>query len=308
MVKQPRLFQQTSIRNNTVAGRSVANIIVSFGMYNIGMKLYLTASPEKVSFNMLNPKTNNRVKQQLVDAVTGEFVDRNDTVKGFEYSKNNFVTFTDEEINNISSNKKNTIDIKEFVPLNTIDFLNIEKSFYSGPDKGMDRPYTVLYRALSSTKSAAVGIWISNGKEHLVVIRPYKHGLLMHQMFYETEIRSFDNMCAKMRISSVELELSTMLIERTRNDEFDIKKYRDTFIDKVKRVADKKIKGTEITAIQSNTASGMTIEKMKAKLISLGLTKKEIEQRLSAVIDDNNDTTVEKPAKAVRKNKKAAAN
>ena len=155
-------------------GRATGSVVISFGMMNVGVKMYLSANGEQVGFNMINPKTGNRINQKLVDSVTKDEVQRGDTVKGYEYAKDKNVHFTDEEVENMQAEKRDTLDIKEFIPASDIDPLHVEKTHYTAPDKGFDKAYTLLYTALKESNRAAVGTLVSRGKEHLVVIRAYQ--------------------------------------------------------------------------------------------------------------------------------------
>src|SRR3989304_2130269 len=169
--------------------RATASGTVSFGLVSIPCKFYTACSSESVQFKMITPK-GNKVKQKIFDAVTDEEVERNACLKGYEHVKDQFVTFTSEELEALESERNNLIDINEFVPLASVDLLAVEKSYYLGADKGGDKGYLLLAKTLETTGKVAVGRWDARGKEQLVILRPYNGGLLLHQMFYTNEVRS----------------------------------------------------------------------------------------------------------------------
>jgi DNA end-binding protein Ku len=294
-----------------MGARAVARVVLTFGMVSVGIKLFLSASSEQVGFNMINPETGNRVKQKLVDGVTGEEVNRGDTVKGYEYQKGSYITFTDEEVANMAAEKRDTLDITEFVPVSEIDPLHVEKTLYTGPDKGMDRQYQLLYHTLKNEGKAAVGTWVARGKEHLVTVRAYEHGLIIHQMYYNSEVRSFDNSCDNVAISPTELAMGKMLVDQFSTNKFDKSKYRDKFADKLAEAVETKLAGGEITAAQTKVPSGMA-DSLRASLAAMGVPAAQIDAMIAKAEAESGGAVsvsapVEKP-KAKGRGKKKAAN
>lgn len=287
-----------------MSSRSVANVNVSFGMVIIGLKLYLTANAEQVSFCMINPSTNNRVSQKLVDKITGEEIERTGMSKGFEISSEEVVVFTEDEIEKLQADKKNFLEIREIIDCDQIDPLRVEKTFYTAPDKGMDGGYQFLYKLLSTYNRAAVGIWVSRGKENLVAIRPYKHGLIIQQLYFDTEMRAFENKCAQIEIGTTELALGKVLLDTLYKSTFDTSKYRDTFIDQVKVAVDKKRNGGKaITSTAIVPVVNFCIEKsLRASLEKTGMDVSVIESLVNCI----NKPSEDKP-KAKRSRKLAKA-
>src|SRR6185369_2696671 len=161
---------------------------ISFGLVSIPFKLYTAASSVAVSFNMLNKKTGNRLKQQYVDAIDKSIVERNETVKGYEFAKDQYVQFSDEEMKKMEAAKTDSLELVEFVPESTVDLVHMEKSYYIGPDKGGERAYQLLSKTLQKVGMIAVGRFWTRGKEQLVLLRPYKaKGLILHYVYYANE-------------------------------------------------------------------------------------------------------------------------
>lgn len=264
-----------------MASRSVARVVLTFGMVSVGIKLFLSASAEQVSFNMINPVTGNRVKQKLVDAVTEKEVNRGDTVKGYEYQKDKYITFTDEEVANMQAAKRDTLDVVEFVPVTEIDPLHVEKTYYTGPDKGMDRQYQLLYQTLKNEGKAAVGTYVARGKEHLVMVCAREHGLVIHQMYYLSEVRAFDDTCDKVALSPVELAMGKMLIAQFSKDTFDKSKYRDQFVDKLNKAVEIKLAGGAITEVQVKTPTSSMADSLRASLAAMGVPEAQINDMIA---------------------------
>ena len=161
--------------------------MLTFGLVSVPVKMYSAAVSNSVKFSQLTP-AGNRVKQFLRDATTGEEVSRSDLSKGFEVAKGEFVVFTPEEVKALSVESDRVLEIEEFVDESSIDLAAVEKSYYLGPDKGGDKGYALLSAAMKGSGRVAVSSWTSRGKEHLVAVCPYKGGLIMHQLFYGSEV------------------------------------------------------------------------------------------------------------------------
>lgn len=226
--------------------RSIGSASITFGLVSIPVKLYTAASSEAVSFNMLTP-SGNRVKQKYTDAVSNEEVSFADCDKGFEVSEGQYVRFTKDEIKALEAENSKTMDIREFVDADSIDFVQVEKSYYLGPDKGGDKGLVLLSETMKSLGKVAVAQWNSRGKEHLVVIRPYRGGLVLHQMYYENEVRSFDEIkVGKTNISDAERGMAGQLVQALGTPGFDSSKYRDTFGERVRAAVERKLAGMPV--------------------------------------------------------------
>jgi DNA end-binding protein Ku len=232
--------------------RAISSATISFGLVAIPVKLYTATSSQQVHFNMLDPETKSRVQQQYIVPATGEVVSRSSLVKGYEYARGQFVVFTDEELKALETERSNSVDIVEFVPLSSVDLLSVEKTYYLGPDKGGDKAYRLLTEAMQRTQKVAVGRWSARGKEQLVLLRPYKSGLLLHQMFYANEVRSFEEIDtgATYQFKDVELNLAENLIAQLSHDAFDASRYKDEYATRVLAAVDQKVAGEQIHVAQ----------------------------------------------------------
>jgi len=192
------------------------------------------------------------VQQQYILPATGEVVNRGTLVKGYEYAKGQYVVFDEAELKALETERSNSIDIVEFVPLSSVDLLSVEKSYYLGPDKGGDKAYHLLTESMVHTKKVGVGRWAARGKEQLVLIRPYKTGLILHQMFYANEVRAFDEVDtgATFEFKDVERNLAEKLIAELSVDTFQPERYKDEYAARVLAAVDKKVAGEQIHVSQ----------------------------------------------------------
>lgn len=232
-----------------MASRAIASGNVSFGLVSIPVKLYTAASSEQVSFNMIHKKCGGRIKMQYFCPTDSEVVERQDTTKGYEHAKGQYVLFSEEELKAFEAERSNAIEITEFVPLESVDFVHVEKSYYLGPDKGGDKAYALLAESMRKKDVVAVGRWAARGKEQLVLVRPYQDGLILHQLYYANEVRAFEDIegPAKLSFSDKERDLALKLVDQLTSDAFEPEKYHDTFSDKVREAVEQKVAGQEIT-------------------------------------------------------------
>jgi DNA end-binding protein Ku len=231
-------------------------------LVSIPFKIYTAASAEGVKFHQLHDKCGNRIKYQVYCPTDDEVVERSDLVKGYEYAKGQYVRFEGDELKALEEEKTHNLEIIEFVPLDTVDFVYIEKSYYLGPDKGGHKAYRLLSEAMQETGRVALGHHIARGKSHLVLVRPYKDGLMMHQVFYSNEVRDFGDIDIgdDVAFKDTETEMARQLIEQLSVDRFEPDKFRDEFRARVLQAVEEKIAGHEITT---------TPEAPQAKVIDL---------------------------------------
>jgi DNA end-binding protein Ku len=225
--------------------RSISTAVLTFGLVSIPIKVYVACSSETVSFNQLT-KAGNRIKQKNFDAVTGEEVETKDLDKGYEVAKDTYVRFTKEELKALESESAKTMDIREFVDAASVDPIQVEKSYYLGPDKGGDKGYVLIAETMKALGKVAVAQWNSRGKDRLVIIRPHasKTGLVLQEMFYEDEVRSFDEVApAKIAMHDAERDMAAKLIQSLDTGAYVPNKYKDGHIARVKDAVERKVKG-----------------------------------------------------------------
>lgn len=260
-----------------MAARAVSSATVSFGLVSIPVKLYTAASSEQAHFNMLHKKCGGRLKQQYICPTDNEVVERADTMRGFEYARGQYVTFTDEELKSLETERSNSLEITEFVPVASVDLVQIEKSYYLGPDKGGDKAYRLLGEGMRATDRVAVGRWAARGKEQLVLLRPYgKDGLILHQLYYAKEVRAFDEIDtgATFTFSDKERDLAIKLIEQLSSETFDSSRFTDGFSERVAQAVEQKVAGQEIT-VAPETPKAQIIDLFEALKKSIQASDKK---------------------------------
>jgi DNA end-binding protein Ku len=253
--------------------RSIASLTISFGLVAIPVKLYsATVASERISFNLLRKKDGSRVKQQYVAVNDGEIVERAEMIKGYEFAKDQFVQFSPDELKALEDTTTHSIDIGQFVPLESVDPVYFDGTYYLAPDKGGAKPYSLLATALRKARQCAVGRWISRGKEHIVVIRPIDDGLAMHQLHFQAEVRQIKDLGIEpATVSEPELKLAQQLIDHLAAKRFDPNEFRDEFKGRIEAAIQKKVQGKEISLSEAPVAStgGNVIDLMAALRMSI---------------------------------------
>jgi DNA end-binding protein Ku len=233
-----------------MAARSTGSGTISFGLVSIPIKLYTATSAQSIGFNFVHQKCGGRVKMQYHCPVDNEVVERKDLIRGYEIAKDKYVTFTEDELKKLEGERSDRLDIVEFVPADSVDFIYIESTVYLGPGKGGDRAYALLSDAMTRTGRVAIGRYGARGKEQLVMLRPYKGGIVMHQVYYADEVRSMDDVeySTNVPFKPVEQELADKLIEQLSGDKFSPEKYSDDYRERVRSAVEQKAAGIEVTA------------------------------------------------------------
>src|SRR5438105_5275105 len=252
--------------------RAFASAQISFGLVSIPVRLFTaTEASEKISFNMLHKDCGSRIQQQLYCPKDERTIERTETIKGYEFSRGQYVTFTEDELKALEEKATQTIDISEFLPRETIDPIYFAKANYIAPDRGGDRAYTLLAKALEQTGRWALAKYAARGKQYLVVIRPLGKGLVMQQLFYPNEIRSMDELnLGEAMIKDTELKMAVQLAEMGAAEEFHPENYRDEVQERIRGLIQKKIEGEEISTADAEEPKAQVIDLMEALRKSLG--------------------------------------
>jgi DNA end-binding protein Ku len=284
--------------------RALGSATIAFGLVSIPIKLYSAAeSSATVRFNQIDRRDGSRVKQQLISAKSGEVVPRDEIVKGYEFAKGRYVLFSPEELKALEAASTYTIDIEEFVPAGAVDRIYFDKAYYLGPDKGGARAYQLLSRALRDTQRVAVGRYAARGRQHLVMLRPLEDGLLLEQLHYADEIRSFNDVPVDdVEVKTAELDLAKQLIEQGAKDEFDPTQYRDEVRERMLELIERKVEGEDISVAPTEKPEHKIIDIMDALKASLEAPDKRKPARQAAT-----GAAAKKPAKKPAKKKRASS-
>jgi len=250
---------------------SIGSGTISFGLVSIPIKLYTAAASGGVAFHLLHAKCGSRIKQQQVCPTCNEVVDRTGLVRGYEFAKDQYVRFTEEELKSLEGEVSRIIDIAEFVPLPKVDPIYFEKTYYLGPDKGGEKAYRLLADAMAKTDRVALAKFVMRGKESLVLIRPAQGGLMLHTMYFADEVRNFGEVDKgqSAKIKEGELELALRLIDELSNAEFTPEQYQDEYRLRVLDLVNLKVEGKEVTAAGPQVQRAQVIDLMEALKESL---------------------------------------
>jgi DNA end-binding protein Ku len=255
--------------------RAFASGQIAFGLVSIPVKLFsATEASEKISFNMIHEECGSRIQQQLFCPRDERTIERSEVVKGYEFSKGQYVLFNEEELKTLEEKATQTIEISEFLPKEAIDPIYFQKANYMSPDKGGERAYALLSKALVETGRWALAKYSARGKQYLVVLRPLGKGMVMQQLFYPNEIRSMEELdLGEPVVKDSELKMAVQLAEMGSADEFHPENYRDEVADRVRALIQKKIEGEEITTNDVEQPRAQVIDLMEALKASLAGSK-----------------------------------
>jgi len=254
-----------------MAARALGSATVSFGLVSIPVKLFTTSeSKGQISFNWLH-QCGSRVKQQYWCVKEDKLAPRDELVKGYEFAKGQYVTFTPDELRALDEIGNETIEIQEFLPLAKIDPIYFERAYFLGPDKGGAKPYRLLSEAMLRTERAALASWAARGKQYLVLLRPYQDGLILEQLRYADELKSFEEVDrGDAKVKDSEVDLAVQLVEQIGGEEFHPERYHDTVRERVEAAIRRKVEGEEAISVEAPAApEAQIIDLMEALRASL---------------------------------------
>jgi DNA end-binding protein Ku len=255
--------------------RAIAGATVSFGLVSIPVKLYAaTQASAGVSFNLLHNKCGTRLKQQYICPHDNELVGRDDMVKGYEFAKDQYVSFTPAELKALEEKATQSIDIAEFVPLSAIDPVYFDRPYYLGPEKGGDKAYRLLAEAMRESGRAALARYAARGKQYLVMLRPSAdgRGLILQELLYADEVRPMSEVpLPDAEVREAELKLARQLIDQIASETFDPTQYHDDVRERIQADIERKVQGQDITeSTEAPAEPARIIDLMAALKASLG--------------------------------------
>ena len=247
--------------------------MIAFGLVSLPVKIYATAeTSRRISFNMIWKERGVRVRQQYIDPADGTVVPRDEIVKGYEFQKDRYVTFTKEELEVVEAPKSEQIDIVSFVPSDSVDRLLLHRAYYLGPGAGGARPYRLLAAALRETGRVAIAKQAARGRQYVVMIRPHGEGdgLVMEQLHYANELRSIDVLeMEEGEVSTAELALAVQLVEQGAADAFEPDAFTDEVRERTLELIQAKVDGEDITAAKPEERGAQIVDIMAALKASL---------------------------------------
>jgi len=222
---------------------------LTFGLISIPVRMFAAARGERISFNQLHKECHSRLKQPLFCPTCNRNVERSEIVKGYEYEKDQYVLFNEEELDKIEPPSAHVMEILEFVKLDEMDPLYFDSSYYIAPEEGGVKAYRLLMQAMQESGYGAIAKLTMHQREHIVVIRPGSKGLTLHTMFYSNEIRAAESIPTdKVELKDQEKKLAQQLITSLAAP-FEPQKYRDEYQENVRGMIAAKLKGQEVTEV-----------------------------------------------------------
>lgn len=227
--------------------RAIWSGALSFGLINIGVRVYSASEERALKFRMLDKHGHCPVSYAKVCRDTGKEIKFEDIVKGYEYQKGDYVILTDEDFKKAAPKKTKTIDIISFTDEGEIPSKQIDKPYFIEPDKKAEKAYVLLREALKRSKKVGLARYVLKDKEHMGIIKPEGKALLLIQLRFQDELREPDDLHLpdKADYTKKELDIALMLIKQL-EDHYDASAYKDTYTDKIMKVIEKKAKGKPI--------------------------------------------------------------
>ncbi|HUR37358.1 MAG TPA: Ku protein [Terriglobales bacterium] len=242
---------------------------LTFGLISMPVRLFSGARSEHVSFHMLHRDDNVRVKQQLVCPAENKVIERSETVKGYEYSKGEYVIIEPAEIKKIEPKTAKAMEILEFVKTGEVDPIYFESSYYLVPEEGGRKPYALLQKALDDSGYVGVAKLTMHNREYTVLLRPYEGGIMLHTIYYQEEIREVEGFGKiDVDIKPAEIKVANQLIEALAA-EWEPEKYADTFQENVKKLIQARLDGREVVAVEKPRKMAPVVDLMEALKASL---------------------------------------
>ncbi|SRR5712692_2669425 len=229
--------------------QSVWKGYLTFGLISIPIRLFSAGRSERVSFNQLHKECHSRLRQPLFCPTCNRMVERSEVVKGYEYEKDQYVLFSEQELEKIAPASSQIMEILEFVKLADVDPLYYDTSYFVVPEEAGRKAYQLLVKTLGESSYAAVAKLTMHQREYTVALRPRANGLTLHTMFYPNEIRQVAEygQTNNVELKQQELKLAQHLVKSLAG-EFQPEKYHDEYQDRAKALIEAKLKGQEVAS------------------------------------------------------------
>jgi DNA end-binding protein Ku len=268
------------LRNWGAMARAIWTGSISFGLLNVPVRLYSAVSRKSVSFRELRASDGSRIRHKRVAESDGAEVPYEEIVKGYEIAPEQYVVLTREELEELDPKKTKAIEIEDFVDLDQIDPIYFDHPYYLGPDKGAEKAYALLVKAMADSRKVAVARFVLRNREHLAAVRPMGKVLTMATMRFADEVTSPEELEDAVpedgsKLAKRELEMARQLIDSLSSD-FDPGKYRDEYREELVALIERKARGEEIVeAVSEEPTPTKAPDLMAALEESLAAVKTE---------------------------------
>ncbi|WMC92317.1 non-homologous end joining protein Ku [Kineothrix sp. MB12-C1] len=245
---------------------------ISVGMLYIPVSLYKTTRDISVSFNQLCKDTHERVRYKKICPSCNKEVTSDGIIKGYEFEKDNYVTFTEDELEKIKTNKDKTIHIMHFTKLSDVDHIFYEKNYYVVPNAGAEKACELLRQAMLSKKEVAIAKTVIGTTENLIVLYPTKDNIIAKTLYYQAEIQAIPVSTVKPTIDKAELDMAKTMIDAM-TSVFEPEKYHDEYQERLRTAIETKIAGREIQTADTARPDNI-IDLMEAMKKTVEMSKK----------------------------------
>lgn len=231
--------------------RDVWRGTLSFGLVNIPIRLYSALEPQGKGFTLLHKQDKIPIKYKRWCPKHKKEIEWDDIAKGIEIKKNRYYVIEKEELQALKPKRTDIIEILEIINSRQVDPIYFESHYYVGPEREKEKPYFLFRHVLQDSAKAAIGRFVMRDKEHVCLIESYSSGLLLTTLTYAHGVRDInkvDFLASAPQLQPREISLARQLIEKLEKPEFDMKQYRDTFMDELKALVMRKSKGEQIKA------------------------------------------------------------
>lgn len=228
--------------------RAIWSGSISFGLVGIPVKAVPAQSAKDIRFELLHGPCHSKTKTNRYCPKCEREVADEEMVRGFQYAKGQYVIVTPEELETLGTPAKRTIQILDFVEMSEVDPIYYEKPYFLQPSEGGERTYALLHRAMADANRVGIGKVALREREHLALIRPHKHGLVMEILAFPDEVRTIEDAVPPIdvKVDERELQMANMLIQ-TMTSSFDPGKYRDEYREQLTRLIEEKVEGGTVT-------------------------------------------------------------
>jgi DNA end-binding protein Ku len=253
---------------------------ISFGLVSVPVRMFSATESKELRFHFLDKRDLTPIGYDKVRRDTGEHVDSEDIVRGFEVEKGRFVPLEDEDLDRLDIELTKTIEIFDFVDLDEIDPVYFRKAYYLLPQEGGEKPYRLLVLALDETGKVGIAKVVIRNKQHLACLRPYEGVLLLETMYYADEVRQPERVDGDVEVRKPEIEMAKSLVENL-SDSFDPEKYDDTYRKELLELLRAKAEGEPLPPAEPEE-EGEVVDLMAALRESVARTQKQGRKRQRA--------------------------
>jgi DNA end-binding protein Ku len=242
--------------------RSIWRGAISFGLVSVPVRMYSATESKELRFHFLHKDDLQPIGYDKVRKDTGEHVDADEVVRGFEIEKGRYVPLEDEDLDRLDVELTHSIDICDFVALEEIDPVFFRKAYWLLPDEGAEKPYKLLVRALEETGKVGIAKVVIRNKQHLACLRVWDGKLMLETMYYVDEIRKPEAVEVEGRLQKAEVEMAKSLVENL-SESFKPEKYDDAYRKELLDLLRAKAKGRKLPE-PSTEEEGEVIDLMEA--------------------------------------------